>query len=97
MAKHHLPEPVQVPMSTRGITGLSGPRATADFKAGPMRAASRMEAAAGKEFPAVFPVGINDLIRMVTQEDPVAEAAVKGKPMKCVCGPRPLAAVACPW
>jgi hypothetical protein len=61
MEKGLLPELVQVHISARVTASSSGPRATADSKAVPMRAASRIKslaAVAAVRFPLVLPVRI---------------------------------------
>lgn len=77
-----LPELVQVHLSAPVTAGLSGPRATADSKAGPLRAASPAEAAAGEEFPpAVLQV---EVPVVVEEEDSMVEGVVNGKPLECL-------------
>jgi hypothetical protein len=106
MDKGLLPELVQVHLSDRVTAGSSGPRATADSKAVPMRAASRIKALAAVRFPRAFPVRIRvDKAPVVVpvlpdEEVPAAmveasmeENVVKGKPLQGRSGPCLLLAV----
>ncbi|NTW57800.1 MAG: hypothetical protein HGB21_00600 [Nitrospirae bacterium] len=58
MEKGLLPELVQVHFSARVTVSSSGPRATEDSKAVPMRAVSRIKYLAAGRFPRLFPVRI---------------------------------------
>jgi hypothetical protein len=75
-------EPVQVRLITHGAAGMSGPRATADSKAGPMRAASLTEVAAGEEFPAVFPDMMKEVVPVAMEGDSMVEDVVNRKPLQ---------------
>ena len=80
------PEPVQVHLSARVTVALIGPRATADFKAGPMRAELLREAVAivpsvgmsAEEVTAVVLVVIMAVLVEMVVEDTMVEDVVNG-------------------
>jgi hypothetical protein len=100
MEKGLLPELVQVHISARVTAGSSGPRATADSKAVPLRAASRITAVASVRFPLVLPVRIrvdkapvvvpvllDEEVPAAIAEASMEESVAKGKHLQGRSGP----------
>jgi hypothetical protein len=55
-----------------------------------MRAVFLMGVVAGEQFPAAFPVEVEEAVPVVMEEDSMVVGVVKGKPLQCYQGASPV-------